>query len=219
MSQGLHGQRQEAAKNNVDLPEDDPALFDLLVQCFYETDYNPKLPARDSQAHDSRISLLDNLDDNRFYNFSYMCRESACPKNLLRVCSHHEFHAQMRNNECINLVCKECCSDYSPPLRPVLRGSDQLVLHAQMYQMSNKYCIVEFEGLTCEKFACACAKIWDTEDFAPTLYIVLSTTPEQGQDIHSVAAQVLNDYLASPSALSSAYSSQRWSPSGVLILI
>ena len=151
---------------------------------------------------------------------SLICAVKAlAQKNLLRVCSHHEFHAQMRNNECINLVCKECCSDYSPPLRPVLRGSDQLVLHAQMYQMSNKYCIVEFEGPTCEKFACACAKIWDTEDFAPTLYIVLSTTPEQGQDIHSVAAQVLNDYLASPSALSSAYSSQRWSPSGVLILI
>jgi hypothetical protein len=78
---------QEAAENKIDLPEDNPAIIDILIRFLYEGEYEPKSP-RTIMGH---IPLIVPVDERYHQQFPHTCeRLGVCEHPRYRVCPHHQ---------------------------------------------------------------------------------------------------------------------------------
>lgn len=69
--------------------------------------------------------------------------------------------------------------------------ADQILLHAKMYQLADKYDVVGLKPLVSAKFKRACNSYWDSEHFPLAAHHVFSTTPESDVGLRKVVSETI----------------------------
>lgn len=110
------------------------------------------------------------------YDFPHTC-EFQSRRNLVcdlpRLCAHHHCGTHCFNN-CRKFVCAVC----TRPAKPVVHGTaEQLLLHAKMYEIADKYDVIGLKELVQEKFKRGCEAFWSDDAFAVAAHHAFATTP------------------------------------------
>ncbi|KAF2867321.1 hypothetical protein BDV95DRAFT_502708, partial [Massariosphaeria phaeospora] len=167
---------KEADEALVDLPEDDPSIIKLLVQYLYEAEYAPVSPVETPNALLNHLStIIKTLRSQQPYDRN---------RNYCRY-------------KCSRFICEECCP---PPKHASTSSSDQLLLHAKMYKVAEKYSVTGLKLLAEEKFARAAAEYWNTADFITAAHYAFTTTVESDKGLREDAG--LRDIVISTIAKS-----------------
>jgi hypothetical protein len=130
------------------------------------------------------------------YKFPHTCI-NTCPDPHFMVCPHHECRLRTCGEKCVRFVCKTCCPDV-PKTREVPRaecGAGQLILHAQLYEIGDKYDVTGLKELAREKFLRACTKYWNDDSLASAAHYAFSTTPEDDRGLREVVSNVISLHM------------------------
>jgi hypothetical protein len=113
-----------------------------------------------------------------------------------RVCPHHICNSY-DVCKCVDFTCKTCCHNASltAALPPAKGDANQLLLHAKMYEMADKYDVVGLKQLAREKFLRANAEYWNSEQFAPAAHYAFSTTPEGDKGLRDVISNTISTHM------------------------
>lgn len=123
----------------MDLPADDPSIAKLLVQFFYEAEYDPIFPS------------MPSLQKGEIYytpqTYPHSCKDGpGCAGNdsLRRICEHHRCGSDY-SWKCVNFVCSICLDSPSG-------SAEQVVTHARVYEIADKYGVNALKVIAAEKF-------------------------------------------------------------------
>ena len=130
--------------------------------------------------------LESNLRKDRTYhfNFPHTCLP-GCPDEY-QVCHHHMCDMGSCEESCVNFTCKECMKPHPPE-----GDAAQLLLHAMMYELADRYDIPGLSSLAQEKFSRSCKLFWDTEHFATAAEYALTTTPDSNTGLRELLYQTI----------------------------
>jgi hypothetical protein len=79
---------------------------------------------------------------------------------------------------------------------PSLNGnSDQLLLHAKMYEIADKYDVVGLKDLVIEKFYRACHHFWNDAKFSIAAHHVFSTTPDHDKGLRKIVSKTISENM------------------------
>jgi hypothetical protein len=199
---------QESEQDIINLPDDESNVIKLLIQYLYESEYEPLLPENDSSTTATSASIVhegsrpkQDLNGNRYsYEFPHTCNlfNGLCAKRLIcphHTCSHDVFFRTGSYNRCCSNFDCGICNPPAPPL-PLLNGtSDQLLLHAKMYEIAEKYDVGGLKELVIEKFSRACEHFWDDAKFSVAAYHVFSTTPDHDKGLRDVISGTIASHM------------------------
>ncbi|KAH8755985.1 hypothetical protein F5883DRAFT_686003, partial [Diaporthe sp. PMI_573] len=72
-----------------------------------------------------------------------------------------------------------------------IRSSD-LLLHAKVYALAEKYIIVGLKGLALSKFRTLALQCWDTDDFLDAVSEVYSSTIDADRGLRDVVLEIIS---------------------------
>ena len=180
---------KESEKGEIDLPDDEPAIVKLLIQYLYEGEYDPVLPANGLAETLQTPRPARNL--NYTYSFPHTCEGQGRYCYDYNICPHHTCKRQTMDDcsfLCKEFDCKEC--------NPSLNGtSDQLLIHAKMYEIADKYDALGLKNLVKEKFSRACQHFWDNDKFAVAAHHAFSTTPEDDKGLRDIVSNTISTHM------------------------
>lgn len=161
-------------------------MIRLLIQYLYEAEYEPCLP--------SEAPRVATTNAHTTQTQPHTCTPSASgfgivPCSNRAVCSHHTCGHNCRNN-CVNFKCAQCL----PP--PELSGTaDQLITHAKMYEIGDKYNVSGLKELSLHKFQRACGKYWNYPEFAEAANHAFSTTPDDDKGLRDIVCTTISEHM------------------------
>ncbi|KAF2134739.1 hypothetical protein P153DRAFT_278928, partial [Dothidotthia symphoricarpi CBS 119687] len=182
-----HGQHQEAAEAKIDLPEDDPAVIELLMQYFYKFEYEPELPDN-KRSLPGVVYVAVKTESGYSYDFPHTC-QPGCPGDDYKVCPHHVCTSDTCGEKCRNFMCQDCTS--APPQG----DASQLLVHAKMYEIADKYGVAGLKELAREKFARGCRVYWEDEEFPPAAEHALVTTVDKDAGLREVLILTITSHI------------------------
>jgi hypothetical protein len=163
---------REAKAANVGLPDDEPALIKLLIQYPYQADYNPLVIPGDDVLYES-LGKQDRprypgareirYDDSEIIHYTYdfphtsvATKLHGCPERNL--CLHHTSYNSICEYNYHNFIGTMCKID-------PIDGPEQLLVHAKMWQLGDKYSIDGLRGLAEVKFEITAKRYWNSAEF------------------------------------------------------
>ncbi|KAI4640059.1 hypothetical protein J4E93_008859 [Alternaria ventricosa] len=186
---------KEAEEGRVHLPEDDPHAVKLLVQYFYESEYDPQLPKIDPKD-ETRYRIVSNADpknnaedDGFHYRFPHTCK-AGCEEGDDLVCHHHICQYATCDEKCVNFICEYCTKHLLPE-----GDATQLLLHTTIYEIADKYDVTGLKLLAKEKFSRSCEAFWDTEHLATAAEHALTTTPDSDAGLRQALCKTLVQHI------------------------
>jgi hypothetical protein len=153
-----------------------------MIDYIYSAEYSPHLPLDITKltATDTRLK--------------HSCKSGhmACPNYGASrlVCLHHTCGVSCAFT-CIDFVCDTCC----PPPIIIPGAPEQLLIHAKMYEIGDKYQISGLKDLSKFKFELACARFWDDEIFAQAAGHAFSTTPEEDGGLRRIVVKTISEHM------------------------
>lgn len=69
------------------------------------------------------------------------------------------------------------------------------MLHAQMYEVGDKYDVTGLKELAREKFLRACVEYWDDDRFAAAANYAFTTTPEDDRGLRDVVSNIISQHM------------------------
>ncbi|KAH6003989.1 hypothetical protein HBI39_022250 [Parastagonospora nodorum] len=187
---------KESSEGKIDLPEDEPVVVNLLIQYLYGGEYDPKLPDGGCSGEVTEIQYTGPRNSHFHYKFPHTCGPNGCA--ACNVCGHHICGSSCGSHSswCADFVCKFCCPNAITIALPSPDGNaEQLLLHAKMYEIGDKYDVIGLKQLAREKFLRASAKYWDSEYFAPAAHYAFSTTPEDDKGLRNVISNIVSQHM------------------------
>lgn len=185
---------QESQSNVIDLPEDEPNIVKKLVQYFYESDYQLSLiGASPVSIKNDVLPRCDNDGVAYSYSFPHTCESlmmRACDESS--ICPHHTCGTHC-DYDCRSFTCNYNCQNQNIP--PVSGTSKQLLIHAKMYEIAEKYDVAGLKDLAIEKFSVACHYFWDDDQFAIAAQHVYSSTPDEDTGLRSLVDTTIYKHL------------------------
>ncbi|KAH7081220.1 hypothetical protein BKA63DRAFT_462162 [Paraphoma chrysanthemicola] len=168
---------KECAEGEIQLPEDDPVVVKLLIAFLYDGEYDPAL----------RPKCTLSPDGSYHYSFPHTCLGSGnCGHPIGWVCPHHVCGPSTCGQRCVGFVCNECIGPTPPE-----GDASQLLLHAKMYEIGDKYDVSSLKDLSRNKFTLACKKHWNDEEFFAAAQHALTTTPDSDQGLRKVLQEIV----------------------------
>jgi len=184
------------------------------MQYIYEGEYNPALPddelsgptqpevtasstPRPSQKRgQTKFELMELFTPQSVPHqcvvYGVACREP-------NVCRHHTCGHNC-NNSCQGFTCEECyvapTAPTAPTALPITGPSTQLMVHAKLYEIADKYDVVGLKELVIEKFKRACHSFWNDPSFAAAAHHVFSTTPEHDKGLRDIVSKTIAEHMA-----------------------
>ncbi|KAI4659342.1 uncharacterized protein J4E78_005769 [Alternaria triticimaculans] len=79
---------------------------------------------------------------------------------------------------------------------PIPGSSTQLMVHAKLYEIADKYDVVGLKELVIEKFKRACHSFWNDPSFAAAAHHVFSTTPEHDKGLRDIVSKTIAEHMA-----------------------
>jgi hypothetical protein len=177
---------QEALTNEINLPEDDPELIRLMIDYLYRLDYdhtNGKTSSRDViELRPEPTSVRDREaqdDAPAMYQpeqFQLFRRRHIVEEENKRDKGRVSFDENLETNN----------PDW--PRSP----KTGLATHARMYALADKYQISGLKALAQRKFQKAALQHWNSEEFAPALHIVFTSTLEEDRGLRDVVISTIS---------------------------
>ncbi|EDU41348.1 BTB domain containing protein [Pyrenophora tritici-repentis] len=164
---------KETQGSNVDLPEDEPAIVKLLLQYIYEGEYDPFLLDKDTDL----AAALYSPSMSPTWGKTQRRKEKLIVERNLRAEQLAGLHTAP--------------TDSSTPTT----GSEQLLTHAKMYEIAEKYDVVGLKDLVKEKYDRACSKYWNAPSFAASAYHVFSTTLEHDKGLRDIVFKTIATHM------------------------
>jgi hypothetical protein len=190
--------KQESEEAKIDLPKDDPYYVKLLIQYMYEGEYDPKLPDNDCMEVAGEVHFTERRSNGYHYKFPHNCNRITHGGNcaIPLVCPHHRCDGNpCYPGKCVDFICESCCPDARRTLPPAKGTATQLLRHAKMYEIGDKYGVIGLKELAREKFLRATAKYWNDEQFAPAAYYAFNTTPEEDKGLRDVVSNTISAHM------------------------
>ena len=185
---------KETQAGVVNLPEDEPEIVKLLVQYLYEGEYEPFLPSAAVQTSTVAIPTpikrrkLSSKKQEYNLSFSHTCYDRGNDCDSRRLCPHH-YCGDECSYTCRGFACEVCTL-------PALTGSSsQLLAHTKMYEMADKYEVVDLKELAKEKFSRGCKHFWNTSDFQIAADHAFSTTPDDDNGLRDLVSQTIAKHM------------------------
>ena len=193
---------QETEQGSVDLPEDEPAIVKLMMQYIYEGEYEPALP--DNELGDSTKvpaspapspPLRDRMGrrirpavSETPQSLPHSCGTYGFACSEREPCKHHTCGAHCLFT-CVSFTCVYGC--FVPTALPA-----QLMVHAKLYEIADKYDVLGLKELVIEKFKRACHSFWNDPSFAAAAHHVFSTTPEHDKGLRDIVLKTIAEHMA-----------------------
>jgi hypothetical protein len=156
------------------LPEDDPDTVRLMINYIY------------TGAYESGF-FYDQWGRNTdvyYYNFPHSCEPYGC--QAAEVCPHHICYDHNRRRACKDFICRDCCKDHTPA---------DLMTHAQLYSVADKYDISGLAAISRKRFIEAAALFWDSTEFKKAARYVYEATPDYDTGLVSVVARTIAAHM------------------------
>jgi len=214
---------QEARANTIHLPEDDPNAVKLMLHYFYHLDY-PHLPAKtpalekaarktSAVAESSRVAFgtVDILpvvrgssSRNEFPGEPQAYRSRAAPGTYDSYPSSSWINAMIDSyrghllpSHPTNLNHSTHHSSSLPgrlasPPPPQTRTN--MVLHARVYALAEKYAVDALKWLAVDKFKAEAAVNWATDDFRAAVREVYAGTVESDRAMRDAVIKVMGEH-------------------------
>jgi hypothetical protein len=93
--------------------------------------------------------------------------------------------------ECESFICGECRA----PSGNFQGTANDMVTHAKMYEMADKYDISGLKQLCIEKYKQTCIVFWDDLKFAESAYHVYSTTPTRDKGLRNIVCKIISLHM------------------------
>ncbi|KAI4666976.1 uncharacterized protein J4E79_001657 [Alternaria viburni] len=173
---------KEAIENTVDLPEDDPAVIKLLFQWIYEGDYEPTA----DQAPADQEPVWPSTECEA--KFPHRCCNGwgSCQTT---VCTHHTCGTDC-DRDCNSFTCRSC-----EPGAEASEEEKELLIHAKMYEIADKYDIPGLKDLVKVKFRLACKLSWNTLAFGNAAHYAFSTTPDDDKGLRDIVTDTIAAHM------------------------
>lgn len=107
----------------------------------------------------------------------YTCKYS-------QLCPHYRCSTDCKYT-CKGFSCETCV------IPNLTRPSSQLLTHAKMYELADKYEVVGLKELSKEKFSRGCKHFWDTPAFPIAARHAFSTTSEKDNGLRCCVSQTI----------------------------
>ncbi len=199
---------QEAKSNIIDLPDDNPELVKKMLEYLYSLDYAVGTDMTiyvDSIDFQGGASPATSLDEEEVGDFPTQSRTQQTLPRGVKTCweALHEALQQQNHDfdDTIDLLVKQ-----KAPLsiesiqhgKARLIPAGELVIHASMYSLADKYGIDGLKSTCVQKMTAALQGIgWDKvwtfhspqarmEEFATAVAIAWTTTPASDRDLRNV---------------------------------
>ncbi|KAF2622832.1 hypothetical protein BU25DRAFT_351322, partial [Macroventuria anomochaeta] len=88
---------------------------------------------------------------------------------------------------CKDLVCNKCLA--------INGEADQMLLHANTCEMTDKYDVVGLKAICIEKHKRACLEFWNHPKFAESAYHVYCTRPNRDEGLRNIVCKTISDHL------------------------
>jgi hypothetical protein len=175
---------QEAEDKTIDLSDNERAVVKLLIQYLYEAEHDPVLPT--DKTNPSDAILLQTISHSCVRNANgHHCSSDAGQLNC-KVCPHHTCGNSCQW-DCDDFWCMDCFT---------VGDAEQLLLHAKMYEIADKYDIAGLKNLCIEKYKRACREFWDDPKFAESAHHVYCTTPSRDKGLRNIVTKTLSDHMS-----------------------
>ncbi|OCL12364.1 hypothetical protein AOQ84DRAFT_386178 [Glonium stellatum] len=180
---------KEAGEGKITFPEEEAEMVELILKYFYELDYEPS--DGDSSGPSEPVSLK--LSDERALRRRKSIHGRLYTSTGLLPCGHEH-----------NRDCEEYCVNYRIESSSCSNGNgatssgngEQLVTHAKMYAIADKYQITGLKALASEKFRTACELHWDKQAFASAAHIVYASTLNHDKGLRNIVAQTISGNMS-----------------------
>ncbi|EUC41591.1 hypothetical protein COCMIDRAFT_40241 [Bipolaris oryzae ATCC 44560] len=194
---------QETSTSEINLPEDDPAIIKLLLQYLYEGDYH--LPSSPSSPSPPVLTTRTKKRPTHTpaglpytYDFPHTCHPPLTPHTLCphHTCTYTRSSSQPTpcNYTCTSFTCPLCTSP--PPAPAPYAGSPaDLITHAELYAVADKYQVPSLKPLIVKRFSHACARFWGEPEFVDAARCVFQSTPERDGGLRRVVLKTLFEHL------------------------
>jgi len=174
---------QEALTNEINLPEDDPELIRLMIDYLYRLDYdhtNGKTSSRDVfEQRPGPTSVRDRDDAFDIYE----------PEHFQLFRRRHMAEEENRKGKGSISYDEHLATNHLDWPRSQKTG---LATHARMYALADKYQISGLKALAQRKFQKAALQHWNSEEFAPALRIVYTSTLEEDRGLRDVVISTIS---------------------------
>jgi hypothetical protein len=144
-----------------------------------------------------KIAYMGRRKKHYTYDFPHDCSTftMSCASGAW-LCPHH-YCASHCDSNCVRFICQECCPGQTATciLPPADGDASQLMLHAQMYEIGDKYDVTGLKELAREKFIRSCAKFWDDDCLAGAAHYAFSTTPEDDRGLREVVINTISQHM------------------------
>jgi hypothetical protein len=177
---------QEALTNEINLPEDDPELIQLMIDYLYRLDYdhtNGKTSSRDVVEQRPEPASV---------------RDSEAPDDALDIYQPEHFQlfrrrhiAEEENRQDKGGISSDGHLETNHLDWPRSQTTG-LATHAQMYALADKYQISGLKTLAQRKFQKAALQHWNSEEFAPALHIVYTSTLEEDRGLRDIVISTIS---------------------------
>ncbi|PVI05397.1 hypothetical protein DM02DRAFT_650738 [Periconia macrospinosa] len=167
---------KETQENKIDFPDDEPAIIKLLIQYLYDGEYDPIMAVvfrmGGMEAEENLRKELHATNPKWTYEFPHTCGLHTC----YNTCPHHATVTD-RSDISRSWTCLICDGKDEMRTTTTLQAvPEDLLIHAKMYVLGDKYGIQHLEALAVRKFSVACLRFWNEDIFAPTASYVFSNT-------------------------------------------
>lgn len=185
------------------MADDEPGVVKLLMQYFYEGEYEPKISDFESSAvtvakRTPKKPVRGYLPPHMrgyTYTFPHSCYGEDC--SAPNVCPHHTCPTDCRDigSECYMYICSTCRPFVDPVSSPAQGDASQMLVHAKMYEMADKYNVIGLRDLAQEKFQRAATSHWDSDEFARAAHHAFTTTPEQDKGLRDAVSNIISQHM------------------------
>ena len=123
--------------------------------------------------------------------FNHTCENFliACAE---KVCDHHTCETDC-DSDCVYFTCRICKPVTGEA--SVKEKEQELLIHAKMYEIADKYDVADLKRLVEGKFLQACKLAWDAPAFGNAAHYVFSTTPDHDKGLRDIVSKTIAAHM------------------------
>jgi hypothetical protein len=125
------------------------------------------------------------------YEFPHTCAQYSVSCGKFCICPHHICGVDCNVN-CKGFVCNKCAR---PELRKTDGPASQLLTHAKMYEIAERYDVVGLKDLAREKFKLGCRTFWDDDAFSTAAHYAFCSTMEDDKGLRDVVSSTISEHI------------------------
>ncbi|MCJ1310450.1 hypothetical protein MMC25_004114 [Agyrium rufum] len=196
--------RKESLKGEITLEEDDPPLVALMVDYFYELDYDAARasksiasPAAEAVENDDEIPPVEQVDEapvekNVFFGESVKEREQE--KSSLPSAGMFS-QGRWPNPNDSSRGERHPIPGFEVVESEREHDGPHLSVHAHMYALGDRYGIAGLKAVAASHFEECLHEHWNSDSFSPAIHIVWQTTPESDRELRDQVVDTIRQHM------------------------